>query len=198
MPSPADQRAQPASSSSELPNKELRVRCAYVLSDPAPHRLNLDEVLRWEPTQGPLWVHLDHVQIIPEWLKERHAIDATVLESLRADARRPRLEVVHHDNLVIIFRTLNIDLAPTADSTQTTRVWGSPTRVLTMSDSNPEVFEDCARQIESGRGPKTVPEFLVRLMEGVVNRAELIVLQIDADLTDVELDQEKGIVLPPE
>jgi zinc transporter len=198
MPSPADQQAQPASSSSNLPNKELRVHYAYILSESTPRRLNPDEVLRWQPKQGPLWVHLDHGQTIPEWLKEHHAIDSAVLESLRAEVRRPRVEVMHHDNLVIVFRTTNVEVVPTADSTQTTRVWGSPTRVLTMSDSNPEVFEDCARQIESGRGPKTVPEFLVRLMDGVVKRAELTVLQIDADLTDVELDQEKGITLQAE
>jgi zinc transporter len=201
MPSRADQQAQPAPSSSDLPNKELRVHCAYILSEPTPHRLNPDEVLRWQPKQGPLWVHLDHVQTIPEWLKEHHAIDGAVLETLRVEARRPRVEVVHHDNLVIVFRTMNLDVAPTADLTQTTpttRVWGSPTRVLTMSESHPEVFEECARQIESGRGPKTVPEFLVRLTDHVVKRAELAVLQIDADLTDVELDQEKGIILQAE
>jgi zinc transporter len=201
MPSPADQQSRLASSRSELPNKELRVNCAYILSEPTPHRLNLDEVLRWEPKQGPLWVHLDRVQTIPEWLKKHHPIDGAVLESLRAEARRPRVEVLHHDNLVIVFRTMNVDVAPAADLTQTnrtTRVWGSPTRIVTMSESDPEVFEDCARQIESERGPKTVPEFLVRLTDNVVKRAELAVLQIDADLTDVELDQEKGIVLQAE
>jgi zinc transporter len=198
MPSPADQQAQPASSSSELPNKELRVHCAYILSEPTPRRLNLDDVLRWQPKHGPLWVHLDHGQTIPAWLREHHAIDSAVLEALRAEVRRPRVEVMHHDNLVIIFRTMNVEAVATADLTQTTRVWASPTRVLTMSESHPEVFEDCAQQIESGRGPKTVPEFLVRLMDNVVKRAELTVLQIDADLTDVELDQEKGIILQAE
>jgi zinc transporter len=195
MPSPADQQVQPASSSSKLPTKELRVHCAYILSAPTPRRLNLEEVLRWESRQGPLWVHLDHVQAIPEWLKEHHAIDGAVLESLRAEVRRPRVEVVHHENLVIVFRTVNVEVAPTADLTQTMRVWASPTRVLTMSEGHSDVFEDCAQQIESGRGPKTVPEFLVRLMDNVVKRAELTVLQIDADLTDIEMDQEKGTAL---
>jgi zinc transporter len=198
IPTPEDKHAKPVSASSNLPNKELRVRCAYILSEPTPHRLNLDEVLRWQPNQGPLWVHLDHGQTIPKWLEEQHAIDSAVLESLHAEVRRPRVEVMHHDNLVIVFRTMNVEVAPTADLTQTTRVWGSPTRVLTMSDSHPEVFEDCARQIEWGRGPKTVPEFLVRLMDSVVKHAELTALQIDADLIDVELDQEKGLPLQAE
>src|SRR6516164_4116280 len=95
MPSPADQHVEPASASGTFPNKELRVRCAYILSEQTPHRLNLDEVLRWQPNQGPLWIHFDHGQTIPEWLKKQHAIDSAVLESLRAEVRRPRVEVMH-------------------------------------------------------------------------------------------------------
>src|SRR5262249_43963256 len=85
----ADQQPQatPAAASTKLPDNNLQMYCAYLLSAPMPRRLNLDEVLRWEPKQGPLWIHLDHGQIIPEVLKERYAIDGAVLQSLLAEAR---------------------------------------------------------------------------------------------------------------
>jgi zinc transporter len=185
----------PAASSSELPDKDARVRFAYILGTPTPQRLNLDEVLHWESSQGPLWVHLDQIQTIPEWLKDQHAIDRALLQSLLAESRRLRVEVVDHENLMIVFRTVNVAVAATADLSQNTRACLSPMRALTISDSHLGIFEDCAQQIESGRGPKTIPEFLVRLMDNIVKRAELGVLQIDADLTDVELDQEKGTVI---
>src|SRR5215813_8317472 len=96
MPAPArgGQPAQvnPASSSSKVPDENLRVRFAYLLGAPTPQRLNLDEVLRWESNQGPLWVHLDHIQTIPEWLKDRPAIDRVLLQLLLTESRRPRVE----------------------------------------------------------------------------------------------------------
>jgi zinc transporter len=190
---PVENKAGPLNS--ELPDKDLRVRFACLLDTPTPHRLNRDEVLRWEPSQGPLWVHLDHIQTIPEWLKDQHAIDRALLQSLLAESRRLRVEVADHENLLIAFRTVNMAVASTADLSQNTRACLSPMRALTVSDSHLGVLEDCAQQIESGRGPKTIPEFLVRLMDNIVKRAELGVLQIDADLTDVELDQEKGTVI---
>jgi len=199
MPSPS-QGGQPVENKagplrSELPDKDLRVRFAYLLGTPTPHRLNLDELLSWEPSQGPLWVHLDRIQTIPEWLKDQPAINRALLQSLLAESRRLRVEVVDHENLLIVFRTVNVAVASTADLSQNTRACLSPMRALTVSESHLGVFEDCAQQIESGRGPKTIPEFLVRLMDNIVKRAELGVLQIDADLTDVELDQEKGTVI---
>ena len=199
MPSPSQggqpAEVKPASSSSELPDKDSPLRFAYILGPPTPQRLNLDEVLHWESSQGPLWVHLDQIQTIPEWLKDQQAIDPTLLQSLLAESRRLRVEVVDHENLVIVFRTVNVAAAFTADLTEDTRACLSPMRALTISDSHLGIFEDCAQQIESGRGPKTIPEFLVRLMDNIVKRAELGVLQIDADMTDVELDQEKGTVI---
>lgn len=180
------------------PETEMRMRFACILGAPTPRRLSLEQVLHWESKQGPLWVHLDHGQFIPSWLKDHHAIDDAVLQSLLAEARRPRVEVVNHDNLVIVFRTASGEAGPTADLTQNTRVWLSPTRALTMSEGRQDVFDDCAQQIDSGHGPQTIPQFLVQLMDTVVKRAELAVLQIDADMTDVELDQERGAAIEAE
>jgi zinc transporter len=198
MPSPSQggqaAEVKPASSSTELPDKGL-LRFAYILGTPTPQRLNLDEILRWEPNQGALWVHLDRIKTLPEWLKDHQAIDPALLQSLLAESRRLRVEVLDHEHLLIVFRTVNVPVASAADVKQDTRACLSPMRALTMSDSHLGIFEDCAQQIESGRGPKTIPEFLVRLMDNLVKRAELGVLQIDADMTDVELDQEKGTVI---
>jgi zinc transporter len=171
------------------------LHCAYLLAEPTPQRLNLEEVLSWEPTKGPVWIHLDQLQTVPESLKKHHAIDDAVLQALLAEARRPRVEVVHHQNLVIVFRTVNVDGAATTDLSQNIRVWLSPLRALTMAEKQVNVFEDHAQQIESGRGPKTIPEFLVRLMDNVVKRAELAALQVDSDLIEVELDHDKGTAL---
>jgi zinc transporter len=202
MPSPLPEgqpaQATPASPGSKLLDKDLGAHCAYVLSASPPRRLNLDEVLRWGPGQGPLWVHLDHTQAHPELLQEHHGIDGWVSRALLGEARRPRVEVVNQDNVVIVFRTVNVNVAPTSDLSQITRIWLSPMRALTVGKSHLQVFEDCAQQIESGGGPRTVPEFLVRLMDNVVKRAELDVLQIDADLSDIELDHEKGTALQAE
>jgi zinc transporter len=191
----------PASSPLPQPGEhELHLRFAYLLAETPPRRLtDLAEVLRWDPKQGPLWVHLDQPQaLLAEWLHKHHSNDPAVLRSLLGEVRRPRVEVVNRDNLIIVFRTLNLEGAPAVEVGQTTRVWLSPMRVITLAEGPSAICEDCAQQIESGSGPKTTPEFLIQLMDNVVKRAELMVLLIDADMTDLELDQDKGTVIPAE
>jgi hypothetical protein len=41
-------------------NIDVQARFAFILNEPNGQRLdNLEELLRWEPKQGPHWVHLD-------------------------------------------------------------------------------------------------------------------------------------------
>jgi Mg2+ and Co2+ transporter CorA len=183
----------------EAPDQEPQLRFAYLLHGTPPQRLRtLEEVLRWEPKQGPLWVHFDHPTVhVAEWLQKAHALDDAAVRSLLGEARRPRVEVVNHNELIIVFRTLNPDGGPSSEVGQNTRIWASPQRVITTGEEQAGVFQDCAQQLESGTGPQTVPELLVGLMENVVKRAELSVLQIDADMTDLELEEDRGWLLLP-
>jgi zinc transporter len=183
----------------QAPDQKLKLRFAYLLQSTPPRRLGLDEVLHWEPKQGPIWVHFDQATMpVAEWLQKEHAFDAAVVSSLLAEARRPRVEVVNHKDLIIVFRTLKLDGGPASEVGRNTRIWASPQRIITAGEGQAGVFEDCAQQLESGTGPQTIPELLVRLMDNVVKRAELSILQIDADMTDLELDEDKRMSVAAE
>jgi zinc transporter len=183
----------------KVPDQKLKLRFAYLLHSTPPRRLGLEEALHWEPEQGPIWVHLDQPTVpVTEWLPKEHALDAAVVSSLLADSRRPRVEVVNHHDLIIVLRTLNLDGGPASEVGRNTRIWASPQRIITAGEGQAGVFEDSAQQLESGAGPQTIPEFLVRLMDNVVKRAELSILQIDADMTDLELDEDKGMSVAAE
>jgi zinc transporter len=181
-------------------DKDRHLRFAYLLAETPPRRLtDLEQVLRWGPQQGPLWVHLDQPQAhLAEWLHKHHPHDPAVLRSLFGDVRRPRVEVVNRDHLVIVFRTLSFEGTPAVESGQNIRVWLSPLRVITIAEGPSAIFDDTVQQIEAGSGPKNTPEFLIQLLDNVVKRSELMVLQIDADMTDVEMVEDKGEVVPAE
>jgi zinc transporter len=180
----------------KAPGQQLNLRFAYLLDSLPPRRLNLEEVLRWDPGQGRLWVHFDHsAGPVAEWLQKEQTLNAAVVRSLLAEARRPRVEVLNHNDLIIVFRTLNLEGAPSSEVGRNTRIWASPQRVITTGEGHGGIFEDCALQIEAGTGPQTIPDFLVRLMDGVIKRAELSILQIDADMTDLELDENRGMAI---
>jgi zinc transporter len=198
---PATSTNDPASvfSPGKAPDPKPKVRFAYLLHSTPPRPLSPEEVLHWEPKQGPIWIHVDQPTIpATEWLQKEHAPDAAVVSSLLAEARRPRVEVVHHEDLIIVFRSLHLDGGPASEVGRNTRIWASRQRIITAGEGNTGVFEDCAQQLASETGPQTIPEFLVRLMDNVVKRAELSILQIDADMTDLELDEDKGMSVPAE
>src|SRR5262245_1693869 len=91
----------------KAPDQKPKLRFAYLLHSTPPRRLGLEEVLHWEPKQGPIWEHFDQPTVpVAECLQKEHALDAAVVSSLLAEARRPRVEVVNHNDLIIVFRTL--------------------------------------------------------------------------------------------
>ena len=160
---------------------------------------SIDEAFRQEPAKGPIWIHLgQRTELAIDWLQQHSALDAATLGSFVAEARRPQVEVVNHDNVILVIRTPSLEGAASTEVGQHTRIWLSPLRVITIVEGHHAIFDDCAQQIESGSGPRTVAEWLERLMDNVIRRAEMALLQSDGEMTDLELDQDKGAVIPVE
>ena len=136
----------------KAPDQKLKLRFAYLLHSTPPRRLGLEEVLHWEPKQGPIWEHFDQPALpVVEWQQKEHALDAAVVNSLLAEARRPRVEVVNHDDLIIVFRALKLDGGPASEVGRNTRIWASPQRVITAGEGTPASSRTVPSS--SSRGP---------------------------------------------
>jgi zinc transporter len=162
-----------------------------------PRRRQIQEVANWEPSLGPLWIHLDESNpAITTWLKERiQTAHPDLVEALLQGSRRPRVEIRDRDDLIIVFQVMNVAAtSPQAD--HYLRIWLSSARVITVGDRY-ESIDNCAKQIDSARGPKTTSEFLVRLLDDYGKRAELAVLDIDRTTLDLESEEDRALLIAP-
>jgi Mg2+ and Co2+ transporter CorA len=76
-------------------------------------RLDWEQVKRWTPAQGILWLHLDFKnERVKKWLFEESGIDAVSCEALLAEETRPRVVASSH-SLLLILRGVNCN--PGAD-----------------------------------------------------------------------------------
>jgi zinc transporter len=172
---------------------------AYLLDGKeAARRIGLQEASRWEPSAGPLWVHLD--DSLPEarsWLKEERLGFQPLLEALGQKMPQLLVKVVDKEHLLIVLRRRAVD-QPTPDVTRYMWIWLSPARAVTVLEGRSEIIQLLAQEIDSARGPKTIPDLLIHVLDLSVRRAELAVLQIDSDLTDLEYEETQGKPLATE
>jgi zinc transporter len=170
---------------------------AYLLNgQEGPRRLGLQEVVTWEPSRGPLWVHLDDSEPAITWLMQQvQTARPDLVGALLHESRRNRIEIVDHDGLIIVFQVMNAAAtSPQAD--RYLRIWLSSARVITVGDRY-ESIENCAKQIDSGRSPKTTSALLVHLLDDYGKRAELAVLEIDRAAADLENEEDRALLIAP-
>lgn len=80
---------------------------ACLLNGTAPQTHTWDEINKWSPQQGPLWIHLDRTGTDSQhWLREKSGLDAIVAEALLEEETRPRI-IVLDESLFLTLRGVN-------------------------------------------------------------------------------------------
>ena len=66
--------------------------CAYIRAKDGKWReISWEEIRRWQPDHGLIWVHLDRsVEQAKTWLQKESGLDPLVAENLLAEESRPR------------------------------------------------------------------------------------------------------------
>ncbi|MEZ6186090.1 MAG: zinc transporter ZntB [Planctomycetota bacterium] len=133
--------------------------------------------------EAPLWVHLDRTDAESvAWIKGEARLPDGVAAALLAEETRPRALRVE-DGILLVLRAVNLNPGATPDDMIAIRLWVQAGRAITLRQRKLKTTLGIKTQLEQGQGPKAVGEFLLRLVDGIVDRIEESLENL-LDLTD--------------
>lgn len=157
-------------------------------------RLGWEEVRRWQPGDGVLWLHFDYsVPSARDWILHESGLDEVSAAALLAAETRPRLMLIG-DAALLALRGINLNPDADPDDMVAARVWADAHRVITTRRRKLLSFADVARTLEAGQGPCNSGEVVVSLVAQLTARAEDTL----ADLSDRVDALEEAVFADPD
>jgi zinc transporter len=152
---------------------------AFVLDGQGGARaLDWDQIERWAPDDGLLWVNLDYRG--PEaqgWLAMRAGLDPVVRDALLDRDPRPRALQIG-DALLLILRAINLNAGAQPEDMVSLRCWIEPRRIITMRHRTVRLARALAADLARGQGPRDAGDFVAesvaRLLEPLIRRVDEI------------------------
>ena len=161
--------------------------CAYLLDGKGSGTpLDWAGVRSWKPTDGLLWVHLDHTgERADVWLRDESGLDPVVSETLLQDELRPRLLPLD-EALLVILRGVNLNPGADPEDMVGIRVWIDGERIITLRHRRIMAVNDIREEIMHGRGPKDLGDFLVSIARRLIDRMGPVIASLDDRVDDLE------------
>jgi zinc transporter len=148
--------------------------------------LGWEEIHRWQPGQGTLWIHLDYAQSeAREWLLGQAGLESTVAEALIAKETRPRSLTVQ-GGLLVILRGANLNSGASPDDMVAIRLWLEAERIISTRNRIVRSIEAIRESIESGNGPTNPGDFLIHVADGLTTRAGAAVADLEDEVDGLE------------
>ena len=177
------------------PPKPLRVRVLDGQGGGRP--IAWDEVMRWTPKDGTLWIHVDaDDEPTSSWFRESSGLPETVREALVSPESRPRCHVAG-DALLVVLRGVNLNPGSDPEDMVALRMWISPRRVVSASRRNIMAVKDVFEAVDAGSGPKSAGDLLTWLSWHLLQRMGPVLLDLDESIDTFEerIDLERPGVL---
>lgn len=161
--------------------------CAYALDGKGGGReLTWQQIRNWQPSDGTLWVHLDYAgQVARQWLFDDSGLDEITLQALLTRHPRPR-SVPNADGLLLIMRGVNLNEGADPEDMVSLRMWIDSDRIITMRHRKINAIKTVRKQIEQGKGPVCVGDFMCDTIHQVLDRITIVVDNIDDSIADLE------------
>ncbi len=166
--------------------KEDGLVFSFILQGGSGQRLDWEQVKRWNPAQGILWLHLDFKnERVKNWLFEESGIDAVSCEALLAEETRPRI-VPSVNSLLLILRGVNCNPGADPEDMVSIRMWFDENRIISMRHRRVMAIEDINKSIEIGKGPDSANDFLVMVANKLAGRIGDVINEIDDSVDELE------------
>ena len=159
---------------------------SYVLQGGTGQHVDWEQVKKWNPAQGVLWLHLDYAdEGVKKWLFEESGIDAVSCQALLAEETRPRI-VSSSNSLLLILRGVNCNSGADPEDMVAIRMWFEEHRIISMRHRRVMATEDIKKDIDSGKGPDSANDFLVLITNKLVDRMGDVISDIDDAVDELE------------
>lgn len=158
-------------------------------------RLNEDEINRWKPADGLLWVHLNLASSeAVQWLEQKAGLDEWAIQTLSDKKEsRPRT-IVHQDALLLVLRTVNLTPRSQPDDMVFLRLWATKERMITVRIHPAISFKEIMDDFTQNSGPRDINALIQTVLENTLDSTADTV----SDMEDqVDAMEEKIITRKP-
>ncbi len=133
----------------------------------------------------PVWLHLDYSESdCAETLTEL-GLPATVVDSLVRTNTRPRT-LREKDGFVVFLRAVNLNPGDDIDDMVSLRAWFDEDRLITVRQRRVFSIQDIRKEMETGKGPKTIQGLFLTIIERLADRISEVVDDIEEKVGNYE------------
>lgn len=148
--------------------------------------LGMEQIDRWKPEQGLLWIHLDSQNDqTREWLQNKSNINPITCASLLEQETRPRT-ITSTDELLLILRGVNCNPGQDPEDMVAIRMLLTKHRIITMRYRRVMAIQDIHKAVQEGNGPVSSGDFMVMAAERIADRMADVINDLDDDVDALE------------
>ena len=166
-------------------NKNSSLTYAYLLNGKGGGQsLTWEEIKRWTPDKGVLWIHLNFTQ--PEaqqWLKQH--LDHISYLALTAEDVRPRTISEEH-YLLVFLRGVNLNPREDPEDMVSIRIFINKDMIVTTHKRNLISTKDISDALQKNIGPKTPGEFITMINERLTYHMSEVIEELSDTVDELE------------
>lgn len=152
------------------------------------HSLTSEELDRWQPDDGILWLHLDYTLTSTQnWLKQESTLPELAIDALLAENTRPRAAIID-EYLMLALRGVNTNPGADPEDMVSIRLCVGARLVISTRKRRLMSVSKMVQHFELGEGPRSSAELVIRLSELLVERMGTTVEDLEEQLSELELD----------
>ncbi len=145
-------------------------------------RLDWQDIGRWTPAQGVLWVHLNRDSPDSQaWLRDESGLEPLAIEALLAESTRPRCAQMDN-GLMLFLRGVNLNPGADPEDMVSIRLWIEESRIVSLRLRRLMSVDDLRAALDSGRGPENVGDFVSQLADHMVSRMAGVISDVDDEV----------------
>ncbi|BBP44960.1 zinc transporter ZntB [Thiosulfatimonas sediminis] len=138
-------------------------------------RLTWQQVNRWTPDKGELWLHFDYsVYQTKEWLFNDAGLNLAVAETLLSSESRPRFSQLD-DGSLMAWRGVNLNPNEEPDDMVAVRLWHDEHRLITTLKRDLSSINELVEMLERQRGALNLGQLMIEMADKLIEHISDIV-----------------------
>jgi len=147
---------------------------------------NLNEDITKKSEDSFSWYHLNVLEAeAKEWLKEKSGLSDIVIKELISEETRPRV-LKDEEGILLNLRGLNLNPDSDEEDMVSLHMWIEPDRIITTRSERVFTIDDIDKSYQRGNGPRTIADFLIRVLDGVIDKISDYIYKIEEDIDEME------------
>jgi zinc transporter len=144
------------------------------------------EIRAHKPGDAPIWVHLERdSEHVRKFIAGHASVDPSLSRMLTDNDVRPRVTRVGN-RLLMVLRGINFNEGDDLEDMVSLRIWAGPGLIVTLRRRPVRVVMEMEEGLKKGTGPCNEGEFLVQLIDGLLDHVALVVDAVENQIDTLE------------